>query len=122
MVDAVMVPSSNTNCINDVDEFLLTLTSVDQKAPADQIAPHSSAYDRLLEDLPASVRDLLSVCSLPPEEETSLDKQEFNVIAYIAGYIVRKLRKVVCNICVANITSEICDENEFHEFIKKKNM
>ena len=37
----------------------------------------------------------------------------------LVGYIVRKLRKIVCSICVANITSDICDENECHELIKE---
>jgi ribonucleotide reductase beta subunit family protein with ferritin-like domain len=116
MVDAVMMPSSNTNCADDVDEFLLTLSSLDQKTDVDLVVPHSSAYDILMEQVPASVRDILSVCFLP-EDETSLDKQEFNVLAYISGYIVRKLRNIVCDVCVTNITSDISEDNALLEAV-----
>lgn len=107
MVDSIMVPHSNTNCEEDIDEFLLSLDAINhaKQSQGDLFTVPSSPYEDMVAQLPASVRNILSVCTFPtdlnlqerPDENFSM--QERNVLAYISGYIARKLRKKVCSMC-----------------------
>jgi hypothetical protein len=68
MVDLVMVPSKSANCENDVDKFVCSLEQVSkqQVSPPPQAQPQPSVMD----NVPWSVKSILSVCSLPPQAHT----------------------------------------------------
>ena len=128
MVDSVMVSGNNSNCKEDVDNFLLSLDR-DVSLPLPPIPEIVlSPYQTMLDQLPEDVRSILSVCSFPdllPEnvaETLPLEKQETNVLAYIAGYVIRKLRSKVCKQCISAISSSHVAEadNEDIEFITAK--
>ena len=56
-------------------------------------------------DVPDEIHSLISVFSLPPcgNEKNELSMQEKNVITYIGGYIVHKLKPKVCDSCYPKI-------------------
>jgi hypothetical protein len=67
-----------------------------------------------------SVKAILSVCT--PQDENcaqGLSNQETNVLAYIAGYIVRTVKGKVCSICCEKITGDL-DSNPNLDFLKTK--
>ena len=122
MVDGVMTPICNSNCQEDVDKFLVNLATTRPTPSPQGPLPAPSRHEALLSQLPDSVRQLMSVCTfLPPEEEESLDHQETNVVAYIAGYIMRKLKPTMCDDCRDALTCEIDPDEPSHEFLVKKN-
>ena len=120
MVDVVMTPSTNTTCTEDVNEFLLSLQSIKPRQDPEQSLVAQSAYDTLVQQLPAEVRSILSVSTVLTEVNESLSTQEVNVLAYIAGYIVRKLRKKVCPPCVNKLISKLSSENPDHDLLRQK--
>ena len=92
MVDAVMMPSKDANCQEDVDAFLLPLKSIG--SPAGNISTASSmTFDG---DIPDSVQSLLSVCSLPVPFTHLLSDAECNILVNIAGYLCRKICNNIC--------------------------
>ena len=101
MVDSIMDKGSNSNCEADVDDFLLSLDVLKtRETGVDLFQEQISPYQALVAELPQSVRSILSVCSFTElldstenDEQQQLSTQELNVLAYIGGYIVRKLRK-----------------------------
>ena len=120
MVDSVMAPVNNSNCQEDVDEFLanlaaprpLQLTSTEPCEPTVSTMQH----------LPESVRSLLSVANFTPLDVVEeLDHQEANVSAYIGGYIIKKLRCVMCEDCVSSLTTNLDAHEPTHEFLMEKN-
>ena len=119
MVDSVMMPGKNANCEEDVDKFLLTLKNVDTVAPTPPtpIQPPST-----MNNLPEAVKSVLAVCALPPDD--GLTYQETNILAYIGGYIVRKLQKrnAICHECDEKIAGEIEEDDQRHQFLLKKNI
>lgn len=127
MVDFVFLPVKNSNCKEDVGQFLFSLhgTESQDAHPPEPIVPHQ---DSVVAALPESVRSILSVMTLPdvpvlgiPEQDDQLTDQENNTIAYIAGYIVRKVRQKVCSTCKDFLTGEYESENPDHVFLSKKN-
>ena len=120
MVDSVMAPGKNANCAEDVDKFLLTLKNIHSPTPIPAIPIQRRPIG---ENLPESVRTILAVCSVPPPEE-GLSDPETNILAYIGGYIVRKLRRknVLCAPCDEKISSEINEEDVHHQFLVNKNI
>ena len=114
-----MVPSQLSNCENDVDKFLCSLEHVKEAAeplPAAESQPPSA-----LDSLPFEVRSILSVCTVPADSvPVGLTIQESNVLAYIAGYIVRKLSGKVCESCSFKLKGAHNEENEHHKLISEK--
>ena len=119
MVDMVMVPSKQANCEGDVDEFLCSLEEMKKSAPApSQLQPPTPS---VMDTLPFSVRSILSVCSfLNHAEQEELTKQESNILAYIAGYIVRKIVGKCCQPCSEKFKAHAVEENPNHELIQEK--
>ena len=135
-----MDQSEGSNCQEDIDEFLLTLDSLPNSNTNALFVPQPSPYVSLISNLPDSVRNILSLCSFQTEfqiepnlEHVECDENEFslaesNVLAYIGGYIIRKLRNKVCDVCVTHLvqnSSEISmdDENDHDQnlmFIRMK--
>lgn len=120
MVDMVMIPSSQANCEEDVDEFLCTLEHFKKKpfSPTPQV---QSPEESLIESLPFSVKSILSVCTIRPQhEEEALTNSECNILAYIGGYIVRKLKEKCCQMCMTKIEEDVNQQNPNHAFICAK--
>ena len=116
MVDNVMVPSKSANCEADVDSFICSLKHVKEAPSTSTVTEHVSIMDQV----PVSVKAILSVCTSPDEEcVQGLSNQENNVLAYIAGYIVRKVKGKVCAVCCDKITGEL-DSNPNLDFLKSK--
>lgn len=115
MVDAIMVPSARANCQEDADTFLLNLKSIGTPDPSNNPAPTGGAPDNAL---PVSVQSILSVMAMPSED---LSLEECNILAYICGYICRKIQGKVCEECFGNLKSTINPDNPAHVFLSKKN-
>ena len=116
MVDYVMLPlPEGSNCKEDVDSFLLNLKSIGA-LPANAA---SLPTPTLPSSLPPVVQSLLSVFNLP--QGSSLSLQEPQIIAYIAGYICRKVRSKVCEDCRDKLRgSGIDPNNPAHLLLKKR--
>lgn len=109
MVESILSQSDSTNCKEDLDEFLLTLDLLPSGSGNEELFEvQPSPYESLVSDLPESVRNILSVCSFHTELTTGqapgcdgdeLTTTEVNIMAYIGGYILRKLRGKVCQDC-----------------------
>ena len=117
MVDAVMMPSKDANCQEDVDAFLLTLKSIG--SPAGNVSTASSVtFDG---DIPDSVRSLLSVCSLSVPFTHVLSDAECNILVYIAGYLCRKIWNKVCEKHRNTLQTSLDPQNPTHVFLSQKN-
>lgn len=92
MVDAVMLPVRNANCLEDVDDFLLNITAKDSSSTSVRSVP-TPEYATTVNELPQLVRDAVTF------SPSDMSTQEQNVLAYICGYICRKLNCCVCSMC-----------------------
>ena len=110
MVDAVMQPGSMSNCEEDVDDFQLTLSNT---TPLERL-PTCPMNVPVLSDVPHDIQALVD--SHPPE----LSLQESNAIAYIGGYVVRKIRDKVCMPCKQKISSVMSANSSNHAFLCTK--
>ena len=125
MVDTIKAPGKNANCEEDVDEFLLSLETIEtanNEAHADVFVSPPSPYDAMISELPENARNfILSVCSFHSVPEIRvLSFQEDNVIAYISVYIARKLRHRVCDACsVKLVCSDEAEQPESLEYTKQ---
>ena len=106
MVDSVLLQSDLSNCEEDNDHFILdleTLKSQHTPLPA-------------LEDVPLPLHHqdddntaLIALAfAIPFQDEVSIE--EAIILAYIAGFIVRKLQKKVCPDCQSVLRGSV-DEN-----------
>ena len=119
MVDMVMVPSKQANCEEDVDKFLCSLEQM-KKAPHTP-SPVQSPEQTIMDTLPFSVRSIMSVCTiLTATEQEELSSSECNILAYIGGYITRKLQKKCCPVCQNKIMGSVDNDNPNHAFISEK--
>ena len=120
MVDSVMVPSKLSNCEADVDNFLCSLEHV--KEAVSPVVSTAAQTPSITDSICWSVKSILSVCKLPGEDEYAqgLSVQENNILAYIGGYIVRKIKGKVCNTCSNKIVGQVEPDNPNHEFIAAK--
>ena len=118
MVDSIMQPGKNANCKEDVDKFLLTLKHVETNLPS----PIPNQHPSPVHNMPDTVKSILSVCAFPPE--VGISDHDSNVLAYIGGYIVAKLKKkgIACDECLAKISGEILKDDQRHLLLPKKNM
>ena len=116
MVDTVMVPIKTSNCEADVDKFICNLDNFKNAKPA---AIQNSSTTSIYDELPFNVKSILSVCKLPETNE-GLSNQETNVLAYISGYIIKKLQLKICDGCFQKIVSPINEDDPNHQFIAKK--
>ena len=116
MVDSVMVPSNQANCEEDVDQFICTLDQFKGKTSEQNPTPTPSVLD----DLPFSVKSILSVCTMPSDLTHGLTFQEVNVLTYIGAYIVRKLSGRICSPCKDKIIGQVDEDNPNHDFVAMK--
>ncbi len=125
MVESILCTGQGTNCAEDLDNFLLSLDSLPvsgEGAFQDEPLP---AYESLIATLPENVRSIMSVCSFTQDVSAASDELTFsesNILAYIAGYVVRKVRGKMCPDCASSLVcSEEEDDNDALSFIKCKN-
>ena len=116
MVHMVMIPSKGGNCEEDVDKFICTLKNINKSTPP-SLAP-TPDEPSIMDTIPWSVKSILSVCTLPTKDEESLKYQETNVLAYIAGYIVHKIKGKVCSSCTEKLLG--IANNPSHDLIEMK--
>ena len=113
-----MIPSKGGNCEEDVDKFICTLENINKSTPP-SLAP--TPYEPSIMDIiPWSVKSILSVGTLPTKDEESLTYQETNVLAYIAGYIVHKIKGKVCSSCTEKLLRIADTNNPSHDLIEMK--
>ena len=141
MVDSLMATSSNTDCKEDIDEFICSLT---RNSPTSGCIPAAEVqlqprYESMINSLPSGVRNILyhiplgavptsltklgmAASALENAGSLDLSTEETNVIAYIRGYIVRKLKSKVCADCLCKLVLDSSfDTNVGHlDLIKKK--
>lgn len=117
-----MLQGNNSNCQEHVEGFLLSMGASEKAGPTVFSAASSpSPYDAMLSQLPAEMRSLLAVCTLNVPEQEALSKEENNILAYISGYIVRKLRGKMCQNCLDTCTADSQDQDDENlEFINIK--
>jgi hypothetical protein len=125
LVDAVMVPSKSSNCQEDVDSFLFTLTRANDNGNQSEGAAAQvvdSPNQTELFEIPDSVKALLTV-SVQSSDRNKADTaglQESNILAYIAGYICRKIRPTMCDSCKQRMIGELDQTNRDHTFLLHK--
>ena len=92
-IDSLFVKSQNTNCIEDIDSFLLKLGNFASSTPSPPVPlPDTNTA------LPLVSQDLAAVSNMPP----NVTPQEGNIIVYLAGYVGRKaVLKFKCKDCRA---------------------
>ena len=92
-IDSLFVKSQNTNCIEDIDSFLLKLGNFASSTPSPPVPlPDTNTA------LPLVSHDLAAVSNMPP----NVTPQEGNIIVYLAGYVGRKaVFKWKCKDCRA---------------------
>ena len=92
-IDSLFVKSHNTNCIEDIDSFLLKLGNFASSTPSPPVPlPDTNTA------LPLVSQDLAAVSNMPP----NVTPQEGNIIVYLAGYVGRKaVLKFKCKDCRA---------------------
>ena len=117
MVDSIMVPVKGSNCQEDVDTFLVGLK--ERKSEA-LVVPAQTPKEQLMANVPAEAASIISLCTMPTCDEGVLSLMEQNVLAYISGYIVKKLKDKICMECKNKICGEIDPENECHHFLSEK--
>ena len=115
MVDAVLRQSKTSNCLEDGEKFLVSL---DAMGNTPQVDPSP------LQNIPLPVQHqdgdnatLMNVAFMFPSEQ--LNTVEKNVLTYISGYIVRKIRKKVCEQCCRILTGSL-QGNVNETFLKEK--
>ena len=62
MVDSVMIPGKNANCVEDVDNFYWHWQNVKMTAPTPPTRIHHSA---VTDNIPEKVKSILAACTLP---------------------------------------------------------
>lgn len=123
MVDAVMIPSKGSNCKEDVDDFLLTLKGIGSNVnttPPSNDTPDMQ-HQPNTNDIPASVTSILSLCSFQFATNEALSDTECNIVAYIAGYLCRKVSGKICQSCKELLKANLDAENPSHVFLNHKN-
>ena len=113
MVDGVMAPVKGANCSEDVDKFLINLTSATpEQTPLQPVAT-------LLNALPDNIRLILADHSYSVPDGV-FSHQEHNVMVYVAGYVARKLQNKVCDPCRHLLSGSLDSTNTSHVFLEKK--
>ena len=123
MVDSIMMPvDSASNCELDTDQFLLDLHSISENqqscAASSSISPEEVSSENVSSASTASqVSESVAGTETPQisfehdysislfADNLPLHLQESNIVAYIGGYIVRKLEsKLLCQSCIQLMT------------------
>ena len=79
-IDSIFLTSKQTNCEEDMDSFLMTLNEADAHDPLFQIPT------------PPVIPPLILELKALNQPHQSLDLIEENIIVYIAGYTLQKIK------------------------------
>ena len=91
MVDKILIPSKVSNCQDDVDSFLVNLTR-DRPPPTETpLLTMSHPIE------PLQIVNLVKSCAAT--DITHLD----NAIAYVSGWILKKVYPLICNECILKL-------------------
>ena len=102
-----MKKSDSSNCADDLDRFLFTVGRDTTASPAVFQLP------------PTQVIDPLATCMVLLQD-SSFSLQESNVLVYIAGYVVRKLKGKVCVPCREKLEGPIDPADHHHQLLAAK--
>ena len=107
MVDMLFKTTKNKNCEDDLDHFLINLPCLDSTSTI-------TADQNLQEDQGLDEEEIVNQVAPQGEKDQinlELNIQNENIIAYISGYIVKKLKDKLCKNCSANISGSNADMN-----------
>ena len=122
VVEAILLQSDSSNCAEDVDRFLLTLTAFSKHtsiAVQSSPVPEPAAEPAQAEVDPETQLTWLIANPYPPSANPFLVSCEVSVLFYEAGYIARKVCEQVCEECQALLTDSLSGA-EHELFLKKK--
>ena len=126
-VDALLSVTDNTNCESDITDLLFGLDGL-QKSARVPVDPPSVSSDAQLPSVVGpnpstalfSDHDYLLQRS-NEEFFRALENQAANVITYISGFVVRKVKEKLCACCQALVVADSCIlPDPSHEFIRMK--
>jgi hypothetical protein len=131
MVDSIIVQSNNSNCVEDTDKFLLTLTSLSEHSTSQ---PQQQILDELPEPEPEPEPELVPEDQIdeetrqlwhismpnPPPPDFDVQLAESKVLYYMAGYVAAKLKSKVCRICADVMTGELSGAQHEQFLIRKQ--
>ncbi|KAL8559202.1 hypothetical protein ACOMHN_048449 [Nucella lapillus] len=108
MVDAVLTKSKSSNCIDDGDQFILSLESM---ASCDKAGKKARSL-LPLDDVPLPLQyqegddaELVNIAFVFPSLD--LNMGEKNVLKYISGYMAKRLQNKVCGKCQEMLTGSL---------------
>ncbi|GFO09150.1 transposable element p transposase [Plakobranchus ocellatus] len=106
VIDQLFVTSDRKNCEDDVDHFLINLATMRKHTD-------TSSHDS---------RDDPNACEIisPTELPQDIGLQTENVVTYIGGFIVKKLKNKLCPDCVNALTGNIHTESPSHALLQSK--
>ena len=114
--------SNNKNCEDDLDHFLFSL-SLPTCKPTNTTPITTQELIVQGEKGIGEIERLYMYLGAPPENkiDQELNLQNENVIGYISGFIVKKLKDRLCHICYVNISGNNEDTNLANlTFLKNK--
>ena len=113
MVDSLVVKPKGANCEDDLENFVITLGET-HNTDLFNTTPVATSFNNYFVEARCNWSDMNTETEL-----NSLDNTEINIIAYITGYITRKIREKICKSCLTvAITTDV---NQPHlEFINTK--
>lgn len=120
LVDAIMTSSGTSNCQPDYDTFLLaTLVEAPKQTKPDQSHSHLTLAPVLAGVQTHKVNSTLWVTTVAGTN-TKLAAQYTSVLAYIGGYLCRKVAPKACTPCQTKITGDLDKNNQDHSLIRAK--
>ena len=116
----MLIQVQSSTCKEDVDNVLFMLSDV--AAPEmSSLVPTAGPSLPAVDCLPLQARSVVVASNhCMPEADGMLSQQEDNVLAYIAGYIVRRLRNKLCPECQEKVVSSIDTNNQNHGVLVEK--
>jgi hypothetical protein len=111
--DQMLLPSKGSNCKEDEDNVLLSLTSMDMAHTSPAMPSTSSSNEQPLPDKLPGV-DMLLVIKPPANVPIQ------NIEAYMAGYLLRKAKVSDCQTCKEQLVYDVPPNTEIYIFLKEK--
>ena len=112
MVEKILLTSPNSNCQDDIDHFLLNLSSGNNVS-----GKRVQTVDLVTEDPDIEPRYMVNIVrSCEMNELVQLE----NIIAYVSGYIIKKLQKYLCKECLLPLEESQSTRARHLIFIEQK--
>ena len=108
--DQLLVPSKGSNCSDDLDSVLVSLTSMGSSGSSRSSQPHA-AHDN---------NDKLSGVELLPVITPPASIPVKNIEAYMAGYLLRKSSITDCDQCRDQLFYDEPPDNDVYTFLRAK--